>query len=147
METVKNAKGWVFQSKPVNRNDLMDLPFTISGIKLRWLAARKNENRHMNGHWVQLRKGDIPKELLPRLQEVYPGMFREGDLVRNGELVLGYSTIEHAKELRAELDRTAHEQYEKVFRRPAEPTANDALSIDRKETGVGQVGGEEFFNK
>ena len=141
-----NKKDWKFSLKKVNRDDITDLPFTIHGIQLRWLANRKNENRHMAGQWKTLKKSDLPKDLVASLEESYIGIFGDGDTIRNGDLVLGYASIDHARELKKEMAENAKNQAEKVFRKPTESTPNNALSIDRAETGIGNVG-EEFFNK
>lgn len=141
-----NSKGWKFQRKRVNPSDLTDLPFLIHGVQLRWISGRKNENRHMAGIWKVLRKADLPQELVRDLERDYIGMFGDGDTIRNGDLVLAYAPAEMAAARKKELTAAANDQAARVFRKPADPTAKGELTIDRKETGIGMVGGEEFFN-
>lgn len=101
---IKNFK----KHRPV---DPSDPGFTIPGAKLRWISGRVRE-RSGTDIWKQLRKSDMPKDLVEHIENHYPGAFSNGDTVRrgNGELILAYASVERVESHRRSIDQDTRDQ-------------------------------------
>lgn len=104
MSAIKNF----VKHRPV---DPSDPGFTIPGIKLRWISGRVRE-RSGTDIWRQLRKSDMPKELIDHIENHYPGAFSSGDTVRrgSGELILAYAPMDRVVAHRRALDQATRDQ-------------------------------------
>lgn len=137
---MKQSGKLIFRKKMTNRNDRLDFPYEIVGHKLRWLSARTTEDRQ-GRIWRVLRKSDLPVEVVADLASQAINVFKDGDTIRNGTLVLGYASNEAAAEAKSYVDAETRSQLQSIG---VQSGKHPGVRYDPKETGVERVGSSEF---
>lgn len=95
--------------------DSSDPGFTLPGRKLRWVNGRVSEN-NPGRPWVVIRKSELPKELVAHIERHLPNAFKDGDVMRRGDLILGYA------------DERAHKIHKEETRERAQEVSNRVKS-------------------
>lgn len=128
------------KNAPLIDRDPTYVGFEILGHKLRWIAARKQEDRE-GRIWRVLRKEQLSKEVIDELEAYNPNTFASGNTIRRGDMVLGYASIEAANALRAQIDRETKSRKSQVYNTPAS-TKN--VRVIKSETSISKMGAEDF---
>lgn len=110
--------------------DQSDPGFTIVGKRLYWVHSYQNEN-DPGRPWAVLRKDDMPKELVDHLERKNPALFRNGQTIARGDLVLAYCSMEVYEEMRREQKQIADDQFSRVKTTPgqAKDTNKDFVKV------------------
>ncbi len=138
----KNKTGLVFEPFRLTDRSVMDVPFRIRGHKLRWIsAAVQSVNNHRG--WKQLRREDIPPEMLKELQREHFGLFtHDGDTIRYGDTVLAFMSFENFDKLQASKNKAANDQMSQVM-----TPSNRNVKVDKGETSFENKVTREFFDQ
>lgn len=99
--------------------DSSDPGFSIPGYRLRWISGRVSES-NPGRPWEVIKKSDLPPDLVKHILSRNPSAFSAGETIRRGgeELVLGYSSIEAAQELKDDNLKKAREMEGRLKRAP-----------------------------
>lgn len=134
------SKDLKFVPHKTNHNDTLDVPFRIVGHKLRWVAGRQNEDK-LSRVWKILRKSELPAHVVEDLQRRSVNIFRDGETVRYGGLVLAYASDEAVAEAKARVQNEANSQLSSIG---MDTNKRPGIRHDHRETSVERMGSSEF---
>lgn len=136
----QGSKDLKFIPHKANHDDRLDVPFRIVGHKLRWVAARASEDK-LTRVWKVLRKSELPASVVEDLERRSVNVFRDGETIRFGGLVLAYASDEAVAEVRK---RVQHESNSQIASIGMDNNKRPGIRHDHRETSVERMGSSEF---
>lgn len=127
------------------QTDKLDLGFSVRGIKFHWVHTRKAESSP-DRPWLPLRENHLAAysaDLVKKLKETRPGFFGQDGLVRNGDLVLHFATLEAINPYKVEREEENREQLERINH---VPEGGRDMKVKAEQDDDFDMGAEAFKN-
>lgn len=125
---------------PVLDRDPTEVGFEIPGHKLRWIAARKQEDK-WGRIWQALRKEQLSEEAIRSLEAYNPSTFATGNVIRRGDMILAYASNELVEALRTQIDHDSKSRKSQIYNVPG---VSKNVRILKNETSMSKTTAADF---
>jgi hypothetical protein len=141
MANVKDSSSIELKFRNGQPKDKLDLMFEIPGHVLRWLGPRQMEEQ--SGRiWRVLHKDKLSSASQREIEDRHYNVFRDGNTIRRGELVLGYAPKEQYDRVKQELAQASSQQVKALEHGPGLDKHN--IKVDKREFELKRHGSADF---